>query len=191
MRRTAEDAAFTRTALLESALEIFGHQGWQGASFTSVAERAGVTRGAVHHHFASKTNLLEEALAWGWGEYGARLFDGGRATGPGEVLSQFVRLLRGDKVFRGLAATTVLVAPHVLSDVSEKNTALDAWRDRLAPPPPGAEEALATAVANIAIVLIEGLTVTAAMRPDDLPDPDDLPATLAALAQGLYPGRES
>ena len=47
MRRTAEDAAKTRVALLKAALKSFEEKGWRGATFEYVAERAGVTRGAL------------------------------------------------------------------------------------------------------------------------------------------------
>ena len=73
MRRTAEDAAKTRVALLEAALIAFEEKGWRGATFEHIAERAGVTRGALHHHFRDKRTLLAEALEWGWSDYGQRL----------------------------------------------------------------------------------------------------------------------
>ena len=76
MRRTAEDAARTRVALLEAALMAFEEKGWRGATFEHIAERAGVTRGALHHHFRDKRALLVEALEWGWSDYGRRLFEG-------------------------------------------------------------------------------------------------------------------
>ena len=75
MRRTAEDAARTRVALLEAALMSFEEKGWRGATFEHIAERAGVTRGALHHHFRDKRALLVEALEWGWSDYGRRLFE--------------------------------------------------------------------------------------------------------------------
>ena len=44
MRRTAEDAAKTRIALLEAALLSFEEKGWREATLKHIAERAGVTR---------------------------------------------------------------------------------------------------------------------------------------------------
>ena len=47
MRRTAEDAAKTRIALLEAALLSFEEKGWREATLKHIAERAGVTRGGL------------------------------------------------------------------------------------------------------------------------------------------------
>ncbi|MCX4385742.1 TetR/AcrR family transcriptional regulator [Micromonospora peucetia] len=191
MRRSAEDAARTRLALLEAALMAFEEKGWRGATFEHVAERAGVTRGALHHHFRSKTTLLAEALEWGWGEYETRLFDRQDApTAPQEwlagVLSEFVRLLRRDELFRALASTTVVVAPQAFGDKKSKHDALDAWRARIADALGGAGMQLAPiTVAGLVLVLLQGLTVTAVTRPDDLPQPRELDAAIAATVRGL------
>ena len=135
MRRTAEDAERTRLALLEAALMAFEEKGWRGATFEHVAERAGVTRGALHHHFRSKAVLLEEALTWGWAEYGNRLFRNGETT-LSALLTEFVTLVRDDALFRALAASTVLVAPQALSDRAgeERRSRYLARSDRCHPP---------------------------------------------------------
>ena len=190
MRRTAEDAAKTRLALLEAALMAFEEKGWRGATFEHVAERAGVTRGALHHHFRSKTALLSEALEWGWTDYGERLF---ASEDPDDaqqwlvqLLSTFVRLLREDTRFRALASATVLVAPQALSDDTQQHHALDTWRHCLeitleaVSSPAGVET-----VAGLVLVLLQGFTVTAVSRPEDLPAPENLDAAMTALARGL------
>ncbi|EFG48683.1 transcriptional regulator, TetR family [Brevibacterium mcbrellneri ATCC 49030] len=184
MRRTAEDAERTRLALLEAALMAFEEKGWRGATFEYVAERAGVTRGALHHHFRSKDALLEDALSWGWAEYGNRLFEN-ESTEPAALLTEFLRLLCGDERFRALAACTVLVAPQALGDTTEKNATLDTWRDHIAASIHNTDEAAPQTVANLALVFLQGLTVTAVTRPHDLPRPDELSASLMALAKGV------
>ena len=58
-RRTqAERRASTRAALLQSARELFGTKGFAGAGSEEIVERAGVTRGAMYHHFESKDDLF-------------------------------------------------------------------------------------------------------------------------------------
>jgi AcrR family transcriptional regulator len=57
-RRTADDAAQTRRALLDSGSRLFGQSGFALTSLTAVAADAGVTRGAIHHHFGNKTDLF-------------------------------------------------------------------------------------------------------------------------------------
>jgi AcrR family transcriptional regulator len=48
----------TRAQLLECAAEVFSEQGYAGAAISAIAERAGVTSGAVYRHFESKADLL-------------------------------------------------------------------------------------------------------------------------------------
>ncbi|MBA2280997.1 MAG: TetR/AcrR family transcriptional regulator [Acidimicrobiia bacterium] len=60
VRRTqAERRASTRAALLAAARELFAAKGFAGAGREEIVERAGVTRGAMYHHFASKEALFQ------------------------------------------------------------------------------------------------------------------------------------
>ena len=124
MRRTAEDAARTRVALLEAALESFEEKGWRGATFEHVARRAGVTRGAVHHHFRDKRALL---------------------------LDDWHERIEGIVAASGWSAS------------------------RLTP----------GETAGLVLVLLQGFTVTAALRPHDLPQSDKLDSTITVLVRGL------
>lgn len=58
MRRTKEDAARTRRAIMNAALKTFSKQGIARTSLESIARAAGVTRGAVYWHFANKRELV-------------------------------------------------------------------------------------------------------------------------------------
>jgi AcrR family transcriptional regulator len=49
----------TKTALLEAATRRFARDGFAGTSLEDVAADIQATRGAVYHHFASKTALFE------------------------------------------------------------------------------------------------------------------------------------
>jgi AcrR family transcriptional regulator len=57
-RRAAQGAA-TRAALLEAARELFGSLGFADTSLDDVVARAGVTKGALYHHFGGKEVLFE------------------------------------------------------------------------------------------------------------------------------------
>lgn len=52
-----ERAIRTRAQILEAAAEIFAARGYRGTSVKDVAERAGMTKGAVYFHFPSKESL--------------------------------------------------------------------------------------------------------------------------------------
>lgn len=62
-RRTqAERTATTRNALADAAIEVLVERGWAAVTVVEVCERAGVTRGAFHHHYDSLPELLADAL---------------------------------------------------------------------------------------------------------------------------------
>jgi TetR/AcrR family acrAB operon transcriptional repressor len=63
VRRTKEEAAATREQVLDAAEQVFRARGVGHASLAEVADAAGVTRGAIYHHFASKAELFEAMLA--------------------------------------------------------------------------------------------------------------------------------
>ena len=62
-RRTKEEALETREQLIDAAERVFRERGVGHASLAEVADAAGVARGAIYHHFASKAELFEAMLA--------------------------------------------------------------------------------------------------------------------------------
>lgn len=48
----------TRSALIDAALELFGNQGYGNTSTDEIVTRAGVTKGALYHHFRGKDGLF-------------------------------------------------------------------------------------------------------------------------------------
>jgi AcrR family transcriptional regulator len=53
----AARSARTRGALQQAARQLFAEKGFAATGRDEIAQRAGVTRGALYHHFASKTEL--------------------------------------------------------------------------------------------------------------------------------------
>jgi AcrR family transcriptional regulator len=58
-RRTQEErSAHTRQLLIEAAVQILRELGYSHLTISRVADRAGLTNGAMQHHFASREELL-------------------------------------------------------------------------------------------------------------------------------------
>ncbi len=58
MRKTKEEAALTRKRLLEAAVRVFSEKGFTASKLSEIADKAGVTRGAIYWHFGNKEKLL-------------------------------------------------------------------------------------------------------------------------------------
>jgi AcrR family transcriptional regulator len=53
-----ERSTATRGRILEAARALFAERGWAATSVDEVVRAAGVTKGALYHHFRDKTDLL-------------------------------------------------------------------------------------------------------------------------------------
>lgn len=59
VRKTKEEAQETRNSILQAATDVFLEKGVAGASLENIAEKAGVTRGAIYWHFKNKCDIFE------------------------------------------------------------------------------------------------------------------------------------
>jgi AcrR family transcriptional regulator len=55
----AAQAEATRTALIETARRLFAERGYAAVGTEEIVRSAGVTRGALYHHFAGKRELFQ------------------------------------------------------------------------------------------------------------------------------------
>lgn len=62
VRRTKEDAAATRSHILDTAELVFERHGVSGTSLAEIAKAAGVTRGAIYWHFENKADLFNAMM---------------------------------------------------------------------------------------------------------------------------------
>ena len=77
----------TRAKLIEAAREAFGSQGYSQASMDELTAKAGLTRGALYHHFGGKPGLLAAVVAQMDAEMDARLEQvlADHATAPADI----------------------------------------------------------------------------------------------------------
>jgi AcrR family transcriptional regulator len=60
----AQKSAMTRDRILDAAINCFVEQGYTNVTTAKVASSAGVSRGAMLHHFPSKTELIQAAVEY-------------------------------------------------------------------------------------------------------------------------------
>ncbi len=106
-----------RRQIVDALLSVMGQRGYEGASILAVARRAGLAPGLVHYHFASKQEILLEAI-----RQLTELFDGRfqalarRAATPRERLRAFVdaRLALGEGASPGAVAAWVVIGAEAV-----------------------------------------------------------------------------
>jgi TetR/AcrR family acrAB operon transcriptional repressor len=111
-RRTAEEAARTRAAIVDAALLVVAERGVTAAQLEEIATRASVTRGALYHHFADKSDLVLAVLRERWDLTMAPLL--GELAGPGQPRARLLRFVSAFLTGRGLMPHGVL--RHGLSE---------------------------------------------------------------------------
>jgi AcrR family transcriptional regulator len=94
-RRTqAERAAETRDALIGAARPLFASVGFADASLETIVRNAGVTRGALYHHFADKAELFAAVFERVEGEMAVRMAEAVAAAGHSDPV-EIMRLCSG------------------------------------------------------------------------------------------------
>ncbi|SDN49792.1 TetR/AcrR family transcriptional regulator [Allokutzneria albata] len=112
MRRTAAEAAATRSDLLDAGLRVFAESGFAESSLADIAKAAGVTRGAAYHHFKDKAELYLAVVSEKWPVAAAPIWEPLSAEGPAEerlrehLRRYFVALERNDTM-RALLSVTI------------------------------------------------------------------------------------
>ena len=100
-RKTKEEAEKTRARILASALSLFVKKGYERTTFTDIAARLKMTKGAVYWHFETKEALLVALVE--------------------EMLEKFQRRLgeflpKGELTFLAVAEMMVQTAGRIVED---------------------------------------------------------------------------
>ncbi|QUW18128.1 TetR/AcrR family transcriptional regulator [Agrococcus sp. Marseille-Q4369] len=84
---------YDRDSMLEVVVEVFNERGYDAASLGSIADKLGLSKSAIYHHFASKEQMLEVALGRALDALEAVFESPGATTGP--VVSRIRHVVRG------------------------------------------------------------------------------------------------
>jgi AcrR family transcriptional regulator len=88
-RTQAARSAATRAALVDAARPLFAARGYADVGTEEIVRAAGVTRGALYHHFADKTELFAAVFERVEGEVATRMGEAiasANETDPVEVM---------------------------------------------------------------------------------------------------------
>ncbi|GLQ53404.1 TetR/AcrR family transcriptional regulator [Devosia nitrariae] len=95
-QRQADRTAATRTKLIAAARDLFAEKGYAATSTPEVVAAAGVTRGALYHHFAEKLGLFRAVVEE---EHALLAMTINAAAGGDDELGPIKALLQGGDAF--------------------------------------------------------------------------------------------
>jgi AcrR family transcriptional regulator len=193
VRRTQEERSTqTRRALIEATIETIGTKGYGGATTALIAERAGVTRGPLLHHFGTRARLMAEVVRHVFELEMHEYEQARRETGLGGHLHDWPKLLwavlgkpSGLAVLEILQATSSdaeLAEAVVPMQVEVERTALAAMQGAF-----GGDEESALAVMRLMVWAVRGLSIAEKFLPNRLAS-DGAIDCLSALLRHAAPG---
>jgi AcrR family transcriptional regulator len=115
-RRTqAERSDATRAALVAAARPLFAERGYAGVGAEEIVQAAGVTRGALYHHFGGKPGLLEAVYRQVEKELTEEIVAGALGgSDPLDAMRLAIRVFMEASIEPGVQRIVLLDAPAVL-----------------------------------------------------------------------------
>ena len=112
----------TRQRLLEATVRCLSERGWSAATVSVIAEEAGISRGALQHHFPTRETLVVAALEYMFEERSVLLEDAVAPTGRGvervhDVVSGVAEIYTGELFRAALQAWTAAAADDQLREL--------------------------------------------------------------------------
>jgi AcrR family transcriptional regulator len=123
-RTQAERTEATRDALIEAARALFAERGYAAVGTEEIVRAAGVTRGALYHHFGGKRDLFEAVYERIEVELAQRIAAGALDSGAAEPL---VAMRAGAEMF--LRAATEPEAQRIVLLDGPAVLGWDRWRE--------------------------------------------------------------
>ncbi|WCT79884.1 TetR/AcrR family transcriptional regulator [Novosphingobium humi] len=192
-RRSQEErTAETRVALIDAAIAVIHELGYAAASTTLIAERAGVSRGAILHQFGTRAALMAEVVA----EVYRREMDIYKRLvtqeQQGRNIHEWPRILMSVLGMpSGIAVLEILLASQSDRDLTEtvrkrqaevEEAALATMRADL-----GGKADAAMAVKRLMVWAVRGLSIANRVVPDGI-DMEGPVALLSGLLKMAAPG---
>ncbi|NEE03745.1 TetR/AcrR family transcriptional regulator [Phytoactinopolyspora halotolerans] len=190
-RTKAQQREETTRALVEHARRLFAAKGYAHVSLTEIVQAAGVTKGALYHHFSGKDDVFRAVLEHVHGEVAERIADAAPDADPWTQLVAGCRAFLTASTEPGIQRIMLIDAPSVLgwSD----------WRDLDAATSMQQLEAALTQLVDDGVIVDQPITPLAhllsgamneaalwlARSPNRDRDLEDTMATLTRLLQSL------
>jgi AcrR family transcriptional regulator len=125
-RTTGRDADETRRQIIEAAARLISRRG-SAVPISAIADAAGVSKGGLLYHFASKDELLEAVAG--------RLFDAASEDpDPGRLTRAYVRVSFADVADEAAAREMIAVAAQLMHEPRIQQIAAEdgaRWREDL------------------------------------------------------------
>lgn len=150
--RKVEQGRATRRLLLDTARRVFAEHGYEDVSAEQLVREAGVTRGALYHHFADKRDLFRTLVVEVQEELDERIREAAGEAGTGwQLVEAGVQAAMEACLEPDVARIVLLDGPAVLG--------WDEW-DRL-----DAEFGMAQTRAGLEILMAEGVVAEQPIEP--------------------------
>jgi len=121
--KTPRNPAQTRQKLVSATRKLILHQGFSATGVDEICAEAGVTKGAFFHHFKTKEDVGQAALA-DWASFGMALYAEAKnapAAGPLARVHRFFDIMLG---FVAAAAPVTCVVGILAQEMAVANPAL-------------------------------------------------------------------
>jgi len=176
----------SRHSILEAAAAVFGERGYDAASTNEILARAGLTRGALYHHFPSK-EAIAAALAEAQGDALVVPEQPVKLQAVIDLTLSFSTRLQTDMVLRASVRLVVERSSFSASAQAPYNQSITVVEDLLRQAEKQGELLPGADLSEVAATIVGAFTGLQVMS-EAYSSRKDLPARVSALWRLLLPG---